>query len=158
MQGSSKRLKSAAKASLFSRKRSRVRLRFSRRASYLKFKLGAAEVGPLLLPKVVRLNYEGDVDAGGKRLLQDLQQRLDAVPLGAAHIHDDGEAMFTHLLAGRDAGRRQWEEFKGRGRGAGEREKRSAMGKRETEGVGWREKRKRAHGGLKERRNVTHSL
>lgn len=39
------------------------------------------------------------MDAGWKRLLQDLQQRLDAVPLGAAHVHDDREAMFTHLLA-----------------------------------------------------------
>lgn len=72
--------------------------------SYLKLKLGAAEVGPLLLPKVVRFNDEGDVDAGWKRLLQDLQKRFDAVPLGAAHIHDDGEAMFTHLLTGMDGG------------------------------------------------------
>lgn len=75
--------------------------------SYLKFKLGAAEVGPLLLPKVVRFNNEGDVDTGWKRLLQDLQKRFDAVPLGAAHIHDDGEAMFTHLLAGMDGGQRE---------------------------------------------------
>lgn len=84
--------------------------------SYLKFKLGATEVGPLLLPEVVWFNDEGDVDAGRKRLLQDLQKRLDAVPLGAAHIHDDGEAMFTHLLAGMEGGRREWEELKDEGR------------------------------------------
>lgn len=41
-------------------------------ASYLKLKLGAAEVGPLLLPEVVWLDDEGDVDAGWKGLLQDL--------------------------------------------------------------------------------------
>jgi len=40
------------------------------------------------------------VDAGRERLLQDLQQRLDAVPLGATHVNDDREAMFAHLLAG----------------------------------------------------------
>lgn len=91
--------------------------------SYLKFKLGAAEVGPLLLPKVVRFNDEGDVDAGWKRLLQDLQERFDAVPLGAAHIHDDGEAMFTHLLAGMEGrGQREWEESKDEGR-EGERDR-----------------------------------
>lgn len=89
-------------------------------ASYLKFELRAAEVGPLLLPEVVWFDNEGDVDAGGKRLLQDLQQRLDAVPFGAAHINDDREAMFTHLLAGMDGGRREWEELKRReGRGGG---------------------------------------
>lgn len=84
--------------------------------SYLKFKLGAAEVGPLLLPKVVRFNYEGNVDAGRKRLLQDLQERFDAVPLGTTHIHDDSEAMFTDLLAGMDGGQREWEELKDQGR------------------------------------------
>lgn len=98
--------------------------------SYLKFKLGAAEVGPLLLPKVVRFNYEGNVDAGRKRLLQDLQKRFDAVPLGAAHIHDDGEAMFAHLLAGMDGGQREWEELKDQGR-AGGRERRSGIIARE---------------------------
>lgn len=72
--------------------------------SYLEFKLGAAEVGPLLLPEVVRFDDERDVDAGRERLLQDLQQRLDAVPLGATHVNNDREAMFTHLLAGMDRG------------------------------------------------------
>lgn len=86
---------------------------------YLKFKFGAAEVGPLLLPKVVRFNDEGNVDAGRKRLLQDLQKRFDAVPLGATHIHDDGEAMFTNLLAGMDGGQREWEEDQGREGGRG---------------------------------------
>lgn len=41
-------------------------------ASYLKLELGAAEVGPLLLPEVVWFNDEGDVDAGWEGLLQDL--------------------------------------------------------------------------------------
>ena len=68
----------------------------------LKLKLGAAEVGPLLLPEVVGLDDEGDVDTGGEGLLQDLQQGLDAVPLGAAHVHDDREAMSRHILAGRE--------------------------------------------------------
>lgn len=72
--------------------------------SYLEFKLGAAEVGPLFLPEVVRFDDERDVDAGRERLLQDLQQRLDAVPLGATHVNNDREAMFTHLLAGMDRG------------------------------------------------------
>lgn len=89
-------------------------------ASYLKFELRAAEVGPLLLPEVVWLDDEGDVDTRWERLLEDLQQRLDAVPFGAAHINDDREAMFTHLLAGMDGGRREWEELKRReGRGGG---------------------------------------
>lgn len=54
------------------------------------------------------------MDAGWKRLLQDLQQRLDAIPFGAAHINDDREAMFTHLLAAMDGGRWEWEELKRR--------------------------------------------
>jgi len=89
----------------------------SRSPSHLKLELGAAEVGPLLLPEVVRFDDEGDVDAGRERLLQDLQQRLDAVPLGAAHINDDREAMFTHLLAGVDGGRRGVGGNKEEGRG-----------------------------------------
>lgn len=82
--------------------------------SYLKLKLGAPKVGPLLLPEVVRFDDECDVDARREGLLQDLQQRLDAVPLGAAHVNNDSEAMFTHLLAGtgKDGGRRAWEELK----------------------------------------------
>ena len=67
--------------------------------TYLKFKLGAAKVGPLLLPEVVGLDDEGDVDARRERLLQDLQQRLDAVPLRTTHVHDNCEAMSGHLLA-----------------------------------------------------------
>lgn len=72
------------------------------RESHLKFELRASKVGPLLLPKVVWFDDESDVDAGRKRLLQDLQQGLDAVPLGAAHINDNREAMLTHLLAAMD--------------------------------------------------------
>lgn len=68
---------------------------------YLKLELGTAEVGPLFLPEVVGFDDERDVDAAGERLLQDLQQRLDGVPLGATHVHDDREAMFTYVLARR---------------------------------------------------------
>lgn len=49
------------------------------------------------------------MDAAGEGLLQDLQQRLDGVPLGAAHVHDDREAMFTHVLAGAQRERMQRE-------------------------------------------------
>lgn len=67
--------------------------------THLKFKLGAAKVGSLLLPEVVWLDDEGDVDTRRKRLLEDLQQRLDAVPLRTTHVHDNCEAMSGHLLA-----------------------------------------------------------
>lgn len=83
----------------------------SAEGSYLEFKLGAAEVGPLLLPEVIRLDDESYVDAGGEGLLQDLQQRLDAVPLGAPHVNDDREAMLTHLLTGTDGDGGQREEL-----------------------------------------------
>lgn len=61
------------------------------------------------------------MDAGWKRLLQDLQQGLDAVPLGATHINDDRKAMFTHLLTamvrdGWSAGVGGIKEKRGRGR------------------------------------------
>lgn len=68
------------------------------RWTYLKFKLGAPEIGPLFLPEVVWFDDEGDVDAGREGLLQDLQKRLDAVPLRASHVNDDREAMSAHLL------------------------------------------------------------
>lgn len=67
--------------------------------SYLEFKLRTAEVRPLLLPEVVRLDDESDVDAAGEGLLQDLQQRLDGVPLGPAHVHDHREASLADLFA-----------------------------------------------------------
>lgn len=57
------------------------------------------------------------MDAGREGLLQDLQQRLDAVPLGATHVNDDREAMFTHLLAGTDGEGGQREELAGNGWG-----------------------------------------
>lgn len=98
----------------------RATMTLKQTASYLKLKLGAAEVGPLLLPEVVRLDDEGDVDAGRKGLLQDLQQRLDAVPLRATHINDDREAMFTHLLAGMYGGQSEWEGWDGKRREGGE--------------------------------------
>lgn len=66
--------------------------------SYLKFKLRTAKVSPLLLPKVVRLDDECDVDAAGEGLLQDLQQRLDGVPLGPAHVHDHREASLADFF------------------------------------------------------------
>lgn len=75
--------------------------------TYLKFKLGAAEVGPLLLPEVVGLDDEGNVDARWERLLKDLQQRLDAVPFRATHVHNDREAMPRHFLAKRDRKRKR---------------------------------------------------
>lgn len=70
--------------------------------TYLEFKLGAAEVCPLLLPEVVGLDNEGNVDARWERLLKDLQQRLDAVPFRATHVHNDREAMPRHFLAKRE--------------------------------------------------------
>lgn len=39
------------------------------------------------------------MDAAGEGLLQDLQQGLDGVPLGSAHVHDHREAALAHLLA-----------------------------------------------------------
>ena len=75
--------------------------------THLELELGASEVGAVLLPEVVRLDDEGHVDAGGERLLQDLQNRLDAIPLGAAHVHDDREAMSGHILAGGTVGKKR---------------------------------------------------
>lgn len=68
------------------------------RGSYLKFKLRTAEISPLLLPEVVGLDDEGHVDAAGEGLLQDLQQRLDGVPLGPAHVHDHREASLADFF------------------------------------------------------------
>lgn len=61
------------------------------------------------MPEVVWFDDEGDVDAAGKRFLQDLQQRLDGIPFGATHVHDDREAMFAHVLAGRQEKKRERE-------------------------------------------------
>lgn len=65
----------------------------------LEGELGAAKVGLLLLPEVVRLDDERHADLGREELLQRLEQRLDELPLGAAHVDDDGEAAFAHVLA-----------------------------------------------------------
>lgn len=65
---------------------------------YLKFKFGAAKIRPLFLPEVVGLDYQGYVDAARKGLLQDLQQRLDGVPLGAAHVHNHCEPSLADFL------------------------------------------------------------
>ena len=65
---------------------------------HLKDELGAAKVGLLLLPEVVRLDDEGHMDLGGKGFLQRLEEGLDEVPLGAPHIDDDGEATFANVL------------------------------------------------------------
>lgn len=67
--------------------------------THLKFKLGAAKVGPLLLPEVVWLDDESNVNTRREGLLKDLQQRFDAVPLRTTHVHNDCEAMSGHLLA-----------------------------------------------------------
>lgn len=66
--------------------------------SYLKFKLRAAKISPLFLPEVVRLDDQCDVDAAGEGLLQDLQQGLDGVPLGPAHVHDHREASLADFF------------------------------------------------------------
>lgn len=54
----------------------------------------------MLLPEIVGLDDERHADLGWEELLQRLQQRLDEFPLRAAHVDDDGEAAFTHVLAG----------------------------------------------------------
>jgi len=66
---------------------------------YLKFKFGTAKIRPLFLPEVVGLDYQGDVDAAGEGLLQDLQQWFDGVPLGAAHVHNHREPSLADFLA-----------------------------------------------------------
>lgn len=38
------------------------------------------------------------MDARRERFLEDLQQWLDAVPLRTTHVHNDCEAMSSHLL------------------------------------------------------------
>lgn len=65
----------------------------------LKGELGAAKVGLLLLPEVVGLDDERHADFGREELLQRLEQRLDELPLGAAHVDDDGEAALADVLA-----------------------------------------------------------
>lgn len=70
------------------------------RGSYLKFKFRAAKISPLFLPKVVWLDYQCNVNAAGKGLLQDLQQRLDGVPLGPTHVHDHREASLADFFTG----------------------------------------------------------
>lgn len=67
--------------------------------SDLEGELCAAEVGLLLLPEVVRFDDERHADLGREELLQRLQQRLDELPLGAAHVDDDGEAALADVLA-----------------------------------------------------------
>lgn len=66
--------------------------------SDLKRELCAAKVCFLLLPEVVGLDDEGHTDLSWEKLLQRLQQRLDQLPLGAAHVDDDGEAAFAYVL------------------------------------------------------------
>ena len=74
--------------------------------THLKFELGAAKVGSLLLPEVVWLDDESDVDTRRERLLKYLQQRLDAVPLRTTHVHNDCEAMSGHLLTAENMNKR----------------------------------------------------
>lgn len=70
----------------------------TQREHYLKFKFRAAKIRPLFLPEVVRLDYQGDVDAAREGLLKDLQQWLDGVPLGAAHVHNHCEPSFADFF------------------------------------------------------------
>lgn len=65
----------------------------------LEGELGAAKVGLLLLPEVVGLDDERHADLDREELLQRLEQRLDELPLGAAHVDDDGEATLADVLA-----------------------------------------------------------
>ena len=72
----------------------------NKKSADLEGELRAAKVCLLLLPEVVRFDDEGHADLGREKLLQRLQQRLDQLPLGPAHVDDDGKAPFTHVLAG----------------------------------------------------------
>lgn len=68
----------------------------------LEGELCAAKVGFLFLPEVVGFDDERHADLSREKLLQRLQQRFDQLPLGAAHVDDDGEASFTDVLAAAD--------------------------------------------------------
>jgi hypothetical protein len=76
----------------------RSRKRPTRAVPHLKDEFGAAKVGLLLLPEVVRLDDEGHMDLGGEGFLQRLEEGLDEIPLGAPHVDDDGEATFANVL------------------------------------------------------------
>lgn len=65
----------------------------------LKGELCAPKISLLLLPEIVRLDDERHADLSWEKLLQRLEQRLDQLPLRAAHVDDDGEAAFAHVLA-----------------------------------------------------------
>lgn len=69
-----------------------------RMSTDLKGELCAAEICLLFLPEVVRFDDERHADLSWEELLQRLQERLDQFPLRAAHVDDDGEAAFTHVL------------------------------------------------------------
>lgn len=66
----------------------------------LKGELCTPKISLLLLPEIVRLDDECHADLSWEKLLQRLEQRLDEFPLRAAHVDDDGEAAFTHVLTG----------------------------------------------------------
>ena len=68
--------------------------------SYLKFKFRTAKISPLFLPKVVWLDYQCNVNAAGEGLLQDLQQRINGLPLGPTHVHNHREAALADFFTG----------------------------------------------------------
>lgn len=68
------------------------------RECYLKFEFRTAKIRPLFLPEVVRLDYQSDVDTAREGFLQDLQQRLDGVPLGATHVHNHCKTSLADLF------------------------------------------------------------
>lgn len=72
---------------------------------HLKGELCTAKICLLLLPEVVRFDDERHADLRREELLQRLQQRLDQLPLGAAHVDDDSEAALADILAERRAER-----------------------------------------------------
>lgn len=74
------------------------------RSTDLKGELCAPKISLLLLPEIVRLDDERHADLSWEKLLQRLEQRLDQFPLRAAHVDDDGEAAFAHVLTGEEEG------------------------------------------------------
>ena len=58
----------------------------------------AAKRSALFLPKVVWLDYIGNVDGAGKMFLQYLQDGFDGAPSGAPHVDDDCETLLPHFI------------------------------------------------------------
>ncbi len=67
-------------------------------SAHLEFVLLTADAGPLLLPEVVRLDDEGDVDLRREELLQHLEDGLHRRPRGPAHVDHHAEADVPHVV------------------------------------------------------------